>query len=1281
MKMNQIFLTFLFCVGLFSLLNAQTLLPSTVQPTFHEIAPSIRVIDSAYPNPDEIAKDAIIVTKDLDNVKGGSYKFVGKTVTTADLRNEKGIDTKMVKEQPSIKSLDYKWKDAYGTPIKKLTIYCDSFYLNEMFWLPECDLTIWARVINFNSNIISTSALPWRKALTYDTQLESDNDNGQAGANGGNITINCNVILKKPALNSFISANGTQGESVFIPKVNVQLPKTKTGTLTIYKEHYCKDGYKDGPHTDVNLEYDYYVAASFKNHNDRAWPLSNIMCWSHLTYDDDLVFDNPYAETFDNPIRDTKANDRITFEYRNPILPGKGGDGGKINLNITNSISINYSYTAPSGNYLARTNNNDVNYGSFRGKTEKLSFKTHEYWSLHIEPTSGMGGGWDWSRYTSNIGIKVPIELSQQNFNTKITNMLAEAKEGKKAVYLIQPAEYFPHLEYLQARISILQKQFLVYYKKNQQERNVLDAEIMLLAAYLEKLNNNTSIDMNQRAEYASLYSQALDFKNFRYRSIDDFKNEAGYRPMFSLMSTMAYLKNNLKSDLKLYVLSDLMTTQENRTGEFLAKVPEMLDTLKSRNNSINRTLAQENNTYNDIGKKAEVCDKQIDSIRTELKAVEDKLVQQAKDDEKRMKIIKASLKVAALAASVIPYGQPVLGQVVGNGLNALANNLTDISDKPGDVAMSVMDNVDLSGVMQNLSQRSLQKLKPKKEQAVPFPLNQEEQYNYDLSQYNEKLAKRNATLTKLANGTKDVMLSYQKNGVTKSELDMQIAKLKETSIEYENVSRKLRIQSDKKAEIFAELTESLDRTLTIQAELLKNEASIFKLQTKATDANYNKDLADAFAEISAASLKRLKWLEYQLIKAYEYTTLTKYGGNMPCSSVLNEFYYRSKAHLKTNKQIDDLVNDTLAVAYQATQKSMGTSILKDSNIDKYKTDDDFSRRLIFATDNKTNVRATQLLAEVYTNGNFMIDLQKDMINEIISPDESNTRIKDIMLSKIETEGDFPKYSSYKIKLEVLDGGVLRDGKNLFLFRTGDNTGVAKFWTWDVIEENGKAKIMTSSESAPDEQPLVDFLIDPENPKAGKVSRFTLAPAWAKCRINIIPKSGHPMLKLSKLEFGLKCNRLELTTDTKQVVLDVKMEDAPYGTYFSCRRNNIETNFPTAYYEVLDKGTNVTLSLKEVEGDSKKFVKWQVYNINGILTDYATKEISIPIDGHKRVVAIFDEPNTTAKEIILYESPSTSSPILMTCRNLNKIVKTGEKISGFERVAYNGIQEAFIKQE
>jgi len=1266
--------------------------------SFKSAIPHLQLLESGFPNVKDVdPREYSRYDRDIANA---THKFVGIVVTSD-----------MIKEKLGALKPQSRYLDAPIPPaVKKLIVYCDSFALSDSLWFPQCNYEIHARIVNMNGKSIVSSPVPWRKAIDMGALQPAGTDTGRAGLTGGNISVVCDKVLHPGKL----VANGSAGEWTYIPQVSVDAPKVARH-IECYKNMGCSNqGSGRSQGIDAGRSWQYEMVASVFHNEDYILFKEVEKCTGYISWDDKGGVEFSRKDGDNSVIVDRKADRRIVAKV---LKPGKGGNGGNISIVYgSNPGPIAESAAGKTGYFKARNKDGKISYSSQGDRCTRVNIEHTTYMCFKVTVSSNVVGdisvGGGWSSKPGHNYLEIPNWNDVNIFNSKLS-LDAPNKDGDPGAKNVRQGAYIPHPEYFVLRTRYLQQQYSVYHKKTPAQQKALDAEMNDVVKQLEKIVQATG-DVPGKGDYVTAWNKAIALSQTSIKNLDEYNNEPGYRPLLSIQSTLSYIKNNLESDIRLFVLSDIMAGSEQKAGAFRAKIPGMIDDLYTSNRSLSDKLVEKNKKYTDLAAKAAQCELKTDTIKKKLKELEEKMREQAKGDQQRMAILKAGIKTCALVASVIPYGQPALGQIAGNGLNALADN---ISEAPEDIAVSVMDKIDLKGAMKKLAERKLKGTAPDKlpnqtEIDVSNMENvsvdilrynreiQEKKYEKESKKYESQLDKTKETYTKAASGAKDILTSYAKTSADKDEIEKRISDLANTSLLFKDIQGDLKQQMDLKEEIFDELNALVQEGYDINDKIIQNSDCIAKLQRMYMGGlPYNKELEDVLKDIREASLARLKWIEYQLVKVYEYTTLTPYKQKMPSAEMLEELYARKKDTL-TATGLERVVKD-LAIVYAGQQTIMGNQILfniSSSHKQDAKHDPEnlgkYGRKVLLTT-GVDNTQAT-LLDDLNRDHSVSIDLQKDLVEEIIKPNESEARIIDIALDAIEFDGKkLPENGSVDVILDIEDGGVLRKGDQFYFFQVGDKEHAADRWKWTIRNINGRNTITNASQLSSQYKELIKFMTQTESSasKEDNENIFTLPPAWARCKLRLRYNgggmSGRNTPKISKLMLSIRCDYVDINNKNKHV-LDVKTQNAPAGTQFVTHIGGVAKTHSSNYYDVLQANTEVELGVKELPGDDKKFVRWEVYGSKVPSGHFTEKKIRFKQTDDTRVVAIFGEESKPMGKlsvspqamINLYETASVNSKVLAKVRSLNEVQFIRTDIEGgFSRVVYNGIQEAFVKNE
>lgn len=1248
-----------------------------VLPSFSQIVPNLKLMESAYPDANTPnTKTNYYYGKDA---KSGIFKFIGKVIYSDSI--VKNLKLYMATKESVLTVSPQRI-------VKKLIIYADSFVLSQTIWFPGTDIIIQSRVINMQNYDINSSGVSWKTASDYTSMVEGDDKdgkNGAAGEDAGNITLITDKIF---GTGRFI-ANGGDGASVFVPKITVNYP-TSQRTIEVSRFAGCSDEEIDKSRTGrFYFDYDISAIVCYTANGVKGWFLNKKCTEYRETIDPSIRFSTKDGES--SRIYDTNNNRVKSTKYS----PGQPGSNGKITLNGKLNDLKYQNDMGKLGKFIARDAAGGVNYGTPKTVFNEVAITRKQYCLAYLEiffDAAVIGAEIPpiCQKQVKVQELTLPNSQEETDYNTFIKGINGQTFKNNNPTLIKKDMAYQPNPEYLTKRLDFLQNHYAVYYKKSVAEKAILDAETQKITEELKPISENPTLDDKLKPDYAAQYHRALSMSNYNMRNIDEFGNVLGYRPKFSLENTMMYMKTNLRTDLELFVMADILASDENQAGIFLQKVPALIDTLNKKNDELSIKLVDEVKRFESVKPQIIACDLKTDTLKEKLQKLENEIYAQAKKNQEWDNTLKTMFKAGALLVNCIPYGQPMTGQIGGTIFNELANNV----DNPGDrIVLNTLSKIDMSGMLKSMAQDKLKSSKPNGPEIsfanISWDKKQEkleERYAKDLKKYNDKVDALNKTYTKRFEMGKDVLTSMASIGATESDIQKRIAGLKANNHKFADICYHLSEQNRLKQEIFSKLNDALQRIGDLQTTILQNASTIFKLQRHAGQSDYSLELEEAVYEMRDASLNRLKWIEYQMIKSYEYTVIAPYSQSMPSSAILKKYYDRTPDK-KTMADVKAIV-DLLEVPYKALGRDIGDKIVSEFDPELYKVDNDYRTILLVKQD--TLIKTQSLLAELNREGSVVIDLKNDFIDKIIKPSQAETRLKDVKLKYIEFEGKQPKSASYNIRLEVLDGGMMRShNNNFYLFKTGKQNGISDVWAWDVEgTTNGDMDIKTTSNSDVNKA-LISFISTGKTENDSKISRFTSPPAWSHCRIVIENDNGGKVPPIKSIEFGIQCEYYQLTSGDPGIVLDVKCDNAPLGNVFTSKITGGEKmTHTTNYYTVASKNSKVELEINTADTSiSNYFIGWQILT-NNSERESKDKKLTIPLDKSTLVYAIFERDKILAPssrntlKITLYESPSKNSPILKVIHDRHEItpIKDTEK-DGFQRVVYKGVQEAYIKEK
>ncbi len=1295
--------------------------------SYSDIIPNLQILQTGYSGEvlQATSGDLVYEYYKLPKKRVG-YNIMGLSVTSSEVmaflkmsKYEKYTpvpDVKIHKNDP-----EYPWQTDDGSVLKELNIYCDSFSLTQNMWLPECNLTIHARKVNPSTFSINTTPQPWRKAYFPEEVPQNEAANGKNGKNGGDIQIITadNILLFtadhiSQKNSSALVSNGSNGEHVCVPKVTVKTPTLAPSSMNLYCD-YPEKGITSGKSKDTNLGTDIIGLILTKEYGwsngfyERYWmPDNNLeLIYKHdkdrlyhlLNNLSDLVY-----------IKDRIEYSRIETDTTNP---GNGGNGGKINI-----LQEKYFYFSPSppehvaqhGQFTMRSNHDLVSYlggNSTLFEADNLTIRQPTYTIKYYEMGKSVVGVCSSIFKSSGTvsGIPSTSAINKAKENLKLSNR--SVKPGLNGQYKKDKKPYLPHHKYLIAHLNSCIAQYQNFDKLDTKAQANLERTVEKLLTDSEKISDPANLTPPALAALNLASNRALLLKNSSNKNLDDFNNFPGFRPVLSLSVTLDYLKNNLEKDIEMYVWSDLGAIQEALAGDLMNKADGMIKDLEADNKTQVDKIGKNNDAFKKLQGEAEICRIATDSIRIELAAKEAEIAERYKNDQKTIKMWQGILNVVALGASIIPWGQPALKEIAGNTLMTISNSLGKPDETAWISTSEIMNKMDISKVMKGFNKGEIKDLTDAK-------------YNSDLLVEMEEAEKKgevyrdkvtNKTIletemtrvngnkkrfTNIMNNTKEVLNNYNKNSMTADQMRAELDRRLNSHYELKKLHYRINEQITQKEAIFKDLEAVVQKILETDMKIQQNNFSMYHLKYLQfiKEDFYNQNMQNQLTTIRDASLERIKWLEYQLVKTYEYTTLEKYASKMPSFDVLQVIYKRKKEDLQNKSTITRADLDALVVelknTYEAKVQEMKGNIIRKAN-NSYQEDDasktttsgaKYGRKVVL-----TEALHPALFAKLNQGERITIDFQKDLVDEIIKPNQSEIRIMDISIDKVVLEQTLPKGVSLDISLYLDKHGVLRKGDRFYQFYT-DQTGdgseeTPDKWEWTVSNINDTNELSNTSVASSRYTDLIKNVTGSTESRAGV---FTLAPAWTKAYIQTRPigtNSYQPQVK--QIYVSVRCEYKSIQNNT-QKVLDLKMNNAPSGTLFQLTKDGQTETLSQGLYKLVNNNSSYTLKLDQVDAPTGwVFDHWEAYPLN-LLSETQRKNstITFTIKEDTRIRPVFVEQKVKSsrpgvQNITLYNEPSLTSSIIAKVHDpVEYVILEPDMGNGFMKVVY-GVEIAYIK--
>jgi len=1259
--------------------------------------------------------------------EGEGHIIIGDSITADTLI--KYIKTSDILTELDVSKLGTsdRYRDSNEPVITNLKVYCDVFTLNKSLWLPEMDILIHSREVDFTNNksILKTDPRPWKEDKVA--------TEGKDGLQAGNIEIVSEVThyIK-------LEANGSDGTGVLFPQVSFTSPKTMR-KVEVYRCYpHIDELYGDCSKTYTLSEKDDCIGIVFTNKDSKCRNRGN----KFNTADSHFKWDGKNIANLTDQI----ADKRLSFSHRDY---GKGGMAGNI---MVASDDLNmYTYWGYQGNHgpyykstlpsnkdisLAYDTKGDVITGNILLKQEKWywvsvgdNYMSREWGAAVCDDFWVRNSSWEWVYF--NRANTESGENNFEKFNDTYANYSYSPSSRNKRDKQAPRKKYFPSSLYLRHKMILEKNKIKDYQSLSQADKAEISKKIVsineevtnLESAFSSELENADSEDaktffklkLEEAKELKSDLAQAS--KNVSGQYSDEFNNPLGYRPVLSFPAINKLVKTGIDEDLELYIRANDAMKNINDRAEFVKEIPKLITSLDTAINKSYRDLSQNETKLTDLGKDGQSLAKEARELNEKLKKKEGELRDKAKDDAEKEKWLRIGAKTLAVAGACVAtaYGGPAAGSVAYSMVDKLGNVAANQAYSEAENAEAVMQDVNIVPFLDKLRedklspvQKELNDLEYRKKNGIfrkgfkNWKVDTTNNYittklPESLEQYREKKGELEGKINKLneKNEKANAMASFALKGgeeiyntfVNTSYLNNAIDRVMNKSEEYRLIGEEIKYNARENGKFAVKFRNELLNKGEITSKILDFSSQKHTLNNIAADTEAYMDplLANSMSLIQTESLERLKWMEYQLIKVYNYTTLKPYP-----YEVAN---YR-KLFSKELQSADDLSKriERMKTEYGNSLKQVKHSIVSHAT-NTHKQDSENQGEVFYGA--KIFVSSTAALEALNGEKYYTIDLYNDFNDAIISPDKNNVRIISFELEDFELSRQLKGRERVDLTITFDDKGVLRKDDKFYLFRDDKNSLEKWDWTLSAPRAGATEQAVRSNASVNSEiyANMLDYLIEGENGEKNFSNLFTLKPAWSKIKLSLKMEninSGNGPLKIVKLKFNVRRDYEDVVTKQKVCDFRLNTNDIDARLVVKNESDNTIDTLSHSQYNVLKNNKNFMLQAHSIDS-LRKFSHWETQPTR--LADNAqgnTLKFSVDIVNGRdvRIKPIFTDINveesvSSTKGVNLYKEPKLSSNVELKVplSYLKQNMKMDEgETEGFQRVFY-GFEEFFVNKK
>jgi len=744
-----------------------------------------------------------------------------------------------------------------NTGLKSITFACDVLEIAAQCKFPAIDVKIFARkLIITDSGSIDVSGKdedsPLHTNYVYDEVLkQNQGEKAKNGENSGNIDLYCQEITLPQNPKKIFLLNGGKGQAA-IPG---------------------KDG-KDGE--DGRIE-------------DRSEPLSNKCSY---------IVDHPFtggtpmlgdigkfspgdygrlSEIQEYCINEIKIkhnglvyNSNWHFDFKKPTngedayVPGQPGHGGNAGQLRTNqSIPDNCIENKP-GIAGKKADNTK---GGKAGNPQKSA-----YYEVIVN-----------NPYWGN-----PYLQKLERGDTKITKpgkdgIAPEAEPGKPQPIINNlPESSWLHPALVENTLAYAKDYFLSGSFESVED---------LLQHYdqaMREYSFDNSPDVWRNNHFIPFQAALLELEHLRSKlqnGLDYYGNTGGYLPAISYAAAREFYQRELDSSLFIIMASTELVKSYGNASEKKKLINEFIEHKRKKIGQEKTNHKQAWEVIQELETPIRILADKIEEKLDLLKKVEEKLLDQAKSEETKQRLIKGAFKLGAVACQVIPYGQPALGAFGGTALEQIADTLIPVAQ--GKAALSWSNLKVFKEAYDQVKDANAKESTILNCTADLEKISGDDTKNEDRKKIEEAIAQAKAGIQKHTVDLRSKGLEKSKDLLTYLKVDEDKVKcyleeLNKWDASLRRTTQEIELLNQEKLELFSKLERARNITKRAEAFITSNLLELAQLHLAKNESveSFNPAVMSILEHAKRNAFDNLYQYFYLLVKAYEGNFLMQFNGN-----------------------------------------------------------------------------------------------------------------------------------------------------------------------------------------------------------------------------------------------------------------------------------------------------------------------------------------------------------------------------------------------------------------
>ncbi|TWB33273.1 hypothetical protein [Nitrospirillum pindoramense] len=1063
-------------------------------------------------------------------------------------------------------------KDKSWQKVAKLTVVCDTLTIRCRWWLPETDVVIYARKVEFvGSGCLDTSPPAWSLPKALDSVGKTPGAKGADGHAGGDVNFYvADIAVPRGSTLARIITDGGDGQGGGHGQDGAD-GKNASGHL------YLSDDYVDrSSHTDTGMRTT--VAVKLGKHTGKT------VLGIHRTW--------KVAE-FITGSKNLSGTNQPPTDGDPAVAPGDSGDGGtagQLTTNDTRAAALWSGRAGKPGPLAPRARG-----GSGGNPRESVYYECTYYHEVHLWGSDDNSGS---------------AEVKATSYSTKDGKSF-DAKPGVEgrailAKMVTTDANIWLHPSLVPLIMDFIRERYLS--DDRGEVRRLLD---IYMPVFLEDLPAAGEFWKRKDIAYWRATQTEMATLSQRLAShLDYFGHPAGYAPLLSLSSSFQLYRMEIDMALEVLLFSGWVLAKQQAQGQ-AAESAEAAARLLCKENGKLAARIQDAETKADK-LKPRILDlvRSQNNVQAKLDTEYTRLYNEAAKDAAKIAQIKFAANLAAALCQVIPYGQPILG-----GATSMAAEATDFLDTdPAEVIKSLKtkfsDTIDAYKAANKQTEEVVKKAKDEAKELAGAEGGKKLTVQ-DIKRLSETKPSAWSTAGKgLAPAYAHLKKAYETAQLPQAVIDAHITKLAAQDTVWKELSAEIADLIRERASVHDDIIQLGQQVGQDYADLVGNLDSLAGLFDKEVSARTRLLSNNALTVVEGMRDRaRFTLTEalYNVVRAFESALFKPIVINWSLDTIyeqVNTLLSNKPLHAWTDKDVSDRVA-TLKPLFMANLRDIRRGLIRD--LEKL---DAVDRTVSFEIDDDLgDVIATLNRGESATVSTLALG--------VIEPDWERQLLADLDLKGIKfAKGDVPDRGEVEIIVEVDELGVVRNGDKLYALRLP--VPLVKSFRYDFKD----AKIGKAQQSAFSKD-LIDLILGDTNDRIRQ--KMAMPSAWTSLTLKAIFKVPHKATipQIERLDFAMVISSLKAA---KQVVLDASSTDG--FSAFSVQG----VPYTQAYQVMNGTRTEVELSAADLATPGRQFDKWLIHQGSARKEEKAPT-FKLLLNRHTKVEAVFKPApdNTTAR--------------------------------------------------